>query len=263
MGVPPVEGEGLVFVLVARAGCHIGMTISEELEMKSRLRKLTNAALDLLFPLRCLGCRKEGKLLCPACVATLPQLLPPYCAMYANPATDRQCRRCAVMPLEVDGLRAPFLMEGTIRDAVHSLKYRNLRAAAPELGQLLAQYLDSHPMPVKVIVPVPLHPRRLRSRGYNQSELLARELGKLTGLPVNNRLLARTKNTPSQVSLANQEERRRNTAGSFACAGDAAGQKILLLDDVATTGSTISACAAALKTGGAASVWGLVLAREA
>ena len=231
--------------------------------MKSQLSRLTNSALDLLFPLQCLGCRKEGKLLCPACLGAMPRLSPPYCAVCANPASDGPCGRCAVMPLEVDGLRAPFLMEGLAREAVHSLKYRNVRAAAPELGRLLAEYLDSHPMPGEVIVPVPLHPRRLRSRGYNQSELLARELGKLTGLPVNNRLLARTKNTPPQVSLANQGERRRNAAGSFACTGDPAGQNVLLLDDVATTGSTISACAAALKAAGAASVWGLVLAREA
>jgi ComF family protein len=153
-------------------------------------------------------------------------------------------------------------MEGPIREAIHKLKYRNLRAAAPELGSLLADYLATTPVPGGVIVPVPLHSHRLRSRGYNQSALLARELGKLTGLPVNERLLARTKDTPPQVSAANQEERRRNVAGGFACVGDAAGQAVLLLDDVVTTGSTMSACAAALKAAGTASVWGLALARE-
>ena len=232
--------------------------------MKSRLRQLTNSALDLLFPLRCLGCRREGRLLCPACTASLPRLLPPYCAVCAQPATSQRCRRCSIMPLEVDGLRAPFLFlkEGLIRAAIHDFKYRNVRAAAPELGRLLADYLESNPMPGKIIVPVPLHPLRLRWRGYNQSALLARELGKATGSPVNEQLLARIKNTPPQVDVTGRE-RRNNVAGSFDCIGDATAQAVLLVDDVATTGGTMSACAAALKAGGAASVWGLVLAREA
>lgn len=230
--------------------------------MRAPLRKLTKSALDLLFPLQCLGCHQGGRLLCPTCVATLPRLMPPYCSVCGQPATDRLCRRCAVMPLEVNGLRAPFLMEGLIREAIHDFKYRNVRAAAPELAQLLADYLASNPMLGEIIVPVPMHSSDLRGRGYNQSALLARELSKLTGLPVNERLLARIRKTARQVDLPRQE-RLRNVAGSFASTGDATGQAILLVDDVATTGSTMSACAAALRAAGAVSVWGLALAREA
>jgi len=153
-------------------------------------------------------------------------------------------------------------MEGAIKEAIHAFKYRNIRAAAPELGQLLAQYLEAHPMPGEVLAPVPLHPRWLRSRGYNQAALLARELGKLSGLPVNERLLSRTKNTPPQVQTSNREERRRNMAGSFKCNIDACGLSVILVDDVTTTGSTLSACAAALKEAGAVSAWGLALAKE-
>lgn len=153
-------------------------------------------------------------------------------------------------------------MEGTIREAIHAFKYRNIRAAAPELGRLLAQYLEAHPMPGEVLVPVPLHPRRLRSRGYNQAALLARELGKLSGMPVNERLLSRTKNTPPQVQTSNREERQINMAGSFEGRNNADGLAVILVDDVTTTGSTLSACAAALKEAGAASVWGLALAKE-
>ena len=109
-------------------------------------------------------------------------------------------------------------MEGTIREAIHGLKYRNLRAAAPTLGQLLAQWLESTSIPGEIIVAVPLHRRRLRDRGYNQSVLLAKEVGKRTGLPVMEEVLVRTRDTPPQVSLS-REERVRNVEGSFACRG--------------------------------------------
>ena len=152
-------------------------------------------------------------------------------------------------------------MEGTAREAIHSLKYRNLKAVAPTLGQLLAQYMESVTVPGAVLVPVPLHKRRLRDRGYNQSELLAKEAGKRMSLPVMDALIIRTRNTPPQVSLS-LEERMRNVEGSFACVGNAQGQRFIVVDDVVTTGSTVSACAAVLKAEGAESVWGLALARQ-
>ena len=148
-----------------------------------------------------------------------------------------------------------------MKEAVFSLKYRGVRAAAPELGRLLAQYMADHAVPGEVIVPVPLHRRRLRARGYNQSALLAGELSKLTGVPQANNLLTRFKDAPPQVEAVSRSQRRTNVDGSFQAAVDLAGLKVLLIDDVVTTGSTMSACAAALKAAGAASVWGLALAR--
>ena len=228
--------------------------------------KVTHLALGLLFPLHCLGCQRDGRLLCPSCIGALPNLEPPYCRVCAQPGFPGRlglCRWCSATPPAVDGIRSPFLMEGTVQEAVHRLKYSGLRALAPELGGLLTQYLESHPLPVEMIVPVPLHARRLRSRGYNQAALLARELGKRSGLPVNTGLLIRTINTPQQVGTADREQRRSNVSGSFQCVGRADGLSVLLVDDVATTGSTLSACASALKDAGAAKVWGLTLAREA
>ena len=229
--------------------------------VKAVLSRLTSSAIDLLFPLHCAGCRREGKLLCAACVDELPRLLPPYCNWCASPGTRSPCRECGQSPLAVDVIRAPFLMKGAIREAVHSLKYRGVRAAAPELGRLLAQYLAVRPVPGGVLVPVPLHPRRLRNRGYNQSALLAQELAKLSGLALEEGLLARITNAPPQTGAASRSQRRANVAGGFRCSGEARGKRVVLVD-VATTGSTLSACAAALKAAGAASVWGLVLARE-
>ena len=153
-------------------------------------------------------------------------------------------------------------MEGTIREAIQALKYRDLRAAAPTLGRNLARWLESTRVPGEALVSVPLHMRRLRARGYNQSALLASELGKRTGLPVLEDILVRTRDSPPQVSLSSQEERMRNVEGSFECVGDARGRGFILVDDVVTTGSTMYACATVLKAGGARAVWGLALARE-
>ena len=231
--------------------------------MGSSLLRLGTVGLDLLFPPRCFGCSKHERYLCSLCEGGLARLERPYCDKCGQPLpSGHLCEQCFAAPLAVDGIRAPFLMRGPIRDGIHSLKYRNLRAAAPTFGRLLAEWLSSHPIKGDVLVPVALHPRRLRYRGYNQSEMLAREVGKRTGLPVAESLLSRIKDARPQVSVAGRDERKRNVEGSFACVGDSRGLKIILVDDVATTGSTLAACAMALKSRGASTVWGLVLARD-
>ena len=225
------------------------------------VRHLPGAAIDLLFPLNCLGCQREGKVLCASCVDSLRELKPPFCRVCAQPNAPVTCQWCLESPPAFYGVRAPYRMEGTVKEAIHNLKYRGLKAAAPELAELLATYLAEHPMPGDVLVPVPLHPRRMRSRGYNQSALIAKELAKRIGLDMDESLLTRAKNNPPQVS-ASREQRRENVQGSFRCDGPADGRSVILVDDVATTGSTLSACAATFKAAGAISVWCLVLARE-
>ena len=153
-------------------------------------------------------------------------------------------------------------MEGVIRDAVHALKYRNYRALAPELGRILAEYLESTSIPVTVLVPVPMHRRRLRRRGYNQALLLAQEIGKLTGIKVADDMLTRKVDSPPQVLMKTQAGRSQIAEGSFLGVKEADGEAVLLIDDVVTTGSTIAACAKAAMERNAASVWGLALARE-
>jgi len=116
------------------------------------------------------------------------------------------------------------------------------------LAELLYDYLASNPIPGEVLVPVPLHPKRLRERGYNQSYLLARELGKLANLPVVDDCLVRQRHTPPQARTPTVDERRSNVASAFTCRDRRLEDKqILLIDDVATSGATIDACAAALK----------------
>lgn len=150
-----------------------------------------------------------------------------------------------------------------MRKAIHELKYRNLRAISPCLAELLADYLQANPLPGEALIGVPLHPRRLRERGYNQSNLMARALGRLVDLPVIEDCLVRVKQAHPQVRAADVEERRRNVADAFVCRDERVRDKqIILIDDVCTSGATLEACAAAVKSKGARSVWGLTLARE-
>jgi ComF family protein len=125
----------------------------------------------------------------------------------------------------------------------------------------MVSYWREAPFPADVIVPVPLHTRRLRERGYNQAALLARELGKGVGLPVLEDAVARVRYTSPQVDL-NAEERKENVQGAFHCPTDrVAGKSVLLVDDVYTTGATLEACSLALKQRGVLTVWALTLAR--
>ncbi|MFC1989521.1 ComF family protein [Chloroflexota bacterium] len=150
-----------------------------------------------------------------------------------------------------------------MRQAIHQLKYRHLRSLAATLAQLLNDYLINNPVPGNVLVPVPLHRKRLRERGYNQSSLLATELSKLNNLAVVGDCLVRQRYASPQARASNVDERQRNVAGAFACCDHRLrGKQVLLIDDVSTSGVTLDACAAALTADGATSVWGLVLARE-
>jgi len=229
-----------------------------------RFTKIKGMALDLLFPRWCVGCGREGDFICPSCLKSLPRVTPPLCPKCGLPQSNANlCPGCLGWQAEIDGIRAPFRFDGVIRQAIHELKYRNLRALAGLLAQLLNDYLLSDPVPGEVLVPVPLHPRRLRERGYNQSRLLAKELGRLAGLPVVGDNLARERHTSPQARTSTVGERRGNVADAFACRDRRLeGRPVILIDDVSTSGATLDACARALKQAGAASVWGLVLARE-
>jgi len=229
-----------------------------------QLAKLRGVALDFFFPRWCLGCGKEGDFICSSCRKMLSHLNPPFCPRCGCPQINGVlCPGCVGWQANVDAIRSPFRFDGVIRQAIHQLKYQNLRAIAPSLARLLLDYLNTSSIPGEVLVPVPLHPKRLRERGYNQSYLLARELGKLVTLPVVNDCLVRKRPALPQARTATVAERRNNVADAFVCRDDRLRDKqVILLDDVSTSGATLDAGAAALKASGATSVWGLVLARE-
>lgn len=227
------------------------------------LRQVKTAFLDLLLPLRCLGCGREGDLICPSCRQSLPTVKLPLCQRCGITVSEGNlCHNCINHPLTIDGIRSVFLFQDTVRQAILQLKYKHLKALAAPLSQLLAEYLGSHPLKGEAIIPVPLYPKRLRQRGYNQASLLAQELGKLTGLPVVDDMLIRVQDSVPQARTKSAMERRNNVQGVFACPKSLEGKQILLIDDVCTTGATLDACAIALKAAGAGSVWGLTVARE-
>ena len=232
--------------------------------MLPQLKKLRGTALDLLFPRYCVGCGKEGAFICLSCCRALPRITPPICPRCGRPQLSGiLCPDCVGWQAAIDGIRSPFRFEGVMREAIHQLKYQNLRALAVPLAEMLGEYLNASPLDVDVLVPVPLHQKRLRERGYNQARLLAQELGKLINIPVIDDVLIRQRHTPPQARTATVAERKLNIADSFTCLDDRLRSgKVLLLDDVATSGATLDACATVLKSNGAASVWGLVMARE-
>jgi len=173
------------------------------------------------------------------------------------------CPVCRQRKTDLDGARSPFRFDGAVRTAIHQLKYRNLKAVSASLAALLADYLRTDPLPGEALVCVPLHPRRLRERGYNQSGLLTRDLSRCIGLPVIEDCLIRVKQAHPQVRAAGVAERRRNVADAFVCRDERArARQIILIDDVYTSGATLESCATALKNAGASSVWGLTLARD-
>lgn len=166
--------------------------------------------------------------------------------------------------MKIDGIRSAYYYEGAIKQAILQLKFHNLKATAPELTRDMADYFNRNKMSADAILPVPSHMRRLRERGYNQASLLAKELSRMTGVPYLGNALRRVTMVGPQARSASREERRSNVQGAFACRdASVAGKSVLVVDDICTTGYTLEACAAALRSAGAAEVRALTLAREA
>jgi competence protein ComFC len=229
-----------------------------------QVSKLGESALDLFFPRYCVGCGKEGSFICDSCFHLQPFIMPSVCPLCGrSQPSGVLCSDCVSWKAEIDGIRSPFRFEGVIQQAIYQLKYRNLRAIVPMLAGLMNDYLKVSPINGDVFVPVPLHKSRIRERGYNQSALLAKELSKLSGLPVVTDSLIKRSKTPPQAKSASVDERKKNVAGVFSVRDDRLrGKKVILIDDVSTSGATLDACAGVLKEAGTVSVWGFTLARE-
>jgi ComF family protein len=175
--------------------------------------------------------------------------------------SDRLCSLCRREPLQIDGIRSVAYFEGTLREVIHHFKYYNKQDLAIPLGKLMGDYWEKNPLPAEIIVPVPLHVDRLRERGYNQAALLAREFGRSTGLPISENSLVRVRATRPQVELSVQE-RKENVCDAFRCSSaELKDRRVLLIDDVCTTGATLEACSIALRQADVRSVWALTLAR--
>ena len=235
-------------------------------ELRRLLRPITAVVDELLFPPTCASCGTRGTWLCDDCARLLRAVPLPTCRC-GRPARrgSAVCAICAAWPDAIGSVRAAFVFEGPVRDSIHQLKYRRQRARGQFLGTLLAQFVSASTAEDAVtpdlVVPLPLHPRRERERGFNQAEVLARPVADRLSVPLRH-ALERSMETRSQVGLG-IDARRRNVQHAFRCPADAvAGASVLVIDDVVTTGATFEAAARALLAAGARRVDGLALARE-
>jgi len=228
--------------------------------------------LDLIFPPICLACDKFGYYVCPKCrkdMTKLEEFICPKCLMTCpDGKLHSGCKS------DVDGLISCWNYEKTTQKVIKEIKYRFYYAGIKELmsrffryrqqSALFAEFVKNKP----IIIPVPLHTKRLKYRGFNQAELIAKEISKVWDLPMSSKILIRTKFTKPQAELS-KEERQQNTKDMFAFNPKILklGEKpllnknVLLVDDVWTTGSTAQACTRILKKLGAEKVWVVTVAR--
>lgn len=221
--------------------------------------------IDWLYPPECGGCGKRGARWCDECEGRVQELSEPLCVRCGArlPAHfgGQLCPSCQNRLPHYSALRSRGVFEGRLRAAVHSLKYKGNLSLGEVLARSLGRTLQALDWKVEGIIPVPLSRIRYQERGYNQAALLALPLAVEEHIAYLPRAVERVRETASQVGLK-IEERRRNVAGAFETKTDEVhGKSILLVDDVATTGATLDACAESLLKGGARIVYGLTLAR--
>jgi len=239
-----------------------------------RLAELARGALELVLPPNCAGCGSRtdpSATLCTACDGQLARIARPSCLLcqQAAPQTGASlCASCALADLPLTACVAAVRFEGRSADWIHRFKYprRGLRGLDPAPASVVAALLREAAArapgpPPELIVPVPLHPRRLRSRGFNPAATIARPLARAFGVPFDAVALSRTRDTPSQTGL-DRGARRRNVRGAFRPRrGRRLPERVWLVDDVVTTASTLSEAALALRAAGASTVIGVCAAR--
>ncbi len=242
----------------------------------SRLKKLGEELLELIFPPACEVCSGLGReVICTSCREQFEFISAPYCQCCGKPLPKSAshavvCGECRKEPPRFDAARAVGLHTRTLREAVIRLKFKRRQRLTEPLAELLAERVlaerfvpDGLPWAsLTGVVPVVLHPHRRGWRGFDQAVLLSRRLSTLLELPCLEQVLVRRKNTKPQIGLS-PTQRRQNVQGAFAVA-DApavAGEGLLLIDDVYTTGSTLNAAAAVLRRAGAQAVYALTITR--
>jgi ComF family protein len=224
-----------------------GLSSDPDSPFSSRLRllasQLKRTALDLVFPPRCVECGRAGSLFCDACQQKLPQVPPIFDK--DSPLAER---------------RSTAEFAGGIQKAIHGLKYSGQTAFADLLGRRLVAELARSDWQPTMITAAPLHVERLRERGYNQSALLAKHLSQAKGIPFRPDAIVRIRATRQQVGLG-YRDRQANMANAFQANPQIVNnQRIIVIDDVYTTGATLRSCASALLEGGATKVWALTVA---
>lgn len=236
------------------------------------LRAWADWALDVLFPRRCLECGSQirtprRRILCGACFGALRPILREFCPRCGRAARELiggTCADCLAAPPHCDLGRTCFAYHAPLQSLICTFKYSSRLEVGVWLARLMAGMADHLPDEYRAadaIVPVPLHPARWAERGFNQAEILARPVARRLGIPVVMHNLRRKKDTERQAGLPAQQ-RLVNVRGAFEVADPDrfAGRRIVLIDDVVTTGATMNVCARVLKKAGAQAVYTLALA---
>lgn len=225
------------------------------------LQRWLEAGVDLVFPPRCAGCGAGGTDWCELCDGRLDRILPPICRRCGRPLDLKaRCPDCLqkAFPLVA---RAYATYSGPLARALLQLKYRPNRRLAEIMSGWLADLVSSESWRIDLVVPVPLSVRRKSVRGYNQTELIARQLAQRLGVGFAEDALVRTRDTRSQVGL-DHTARKANVEDAFrAFSGRVDGLAVLLVDDLFTTGATLAACHAGLKTAGAGRTYAVAIGR--
>lgn len=228
---------------------------------------------DLVFPPRCMACgillaESGDEPFCPACFSLIRFVVSPFCPRCGIPlsgaGTNHLCGDCLLLPPPFSLARAVACYESVLLDTIHVFKYKGNIATGEILGKMMAghAYPGFNISDYSVIVPVPLHLKRLRERGFNQAVILAKEISKRFSIQMDFMNLKRETFTAPQVNLG-KDQRRANVKDAFIVRDEKKieGRKIILVDDVYTTGSTVKECAGVLMKHGAAEVAVLTLAR--
>lgn len=218
--------------------------------------------MDLFYPPSCGGCGALGARWCADCAQNTTEIALPFCPICGNPnSTNDPCQRCKKTRPLFTALRSYTVFAGPIREAIHKLKYQRDIGLGEALSRPMINSFQKLNWSLDMITSVPLGLARFKERGYNQATLLARPVSLYLKIPFSTQLLMRTRETRSQVGLT-VNERQENMAGAFQAKRELVlGKNILIVDDVATSGATLNACAEALLAAGAAQVYGFSLAR--
>lgn len=218
--------------------------------------------IDWLFPPECAGCGQAGVRWCEDCHQSAQIIQPPFCPTCGIPlAQGSICTDCQRHPTVINGLRSWAVYSGAVRDALHSMKYQRNLGIGEIFAETLGNVFDMTGWHVDMVVPVPIGKERLKERGYNQAALVAYPFALAQGIPYKPSAMKRIKETRSQVKMT-ADDRRINVQNAFLGVSEIVeGKSVLIIDDIATTCSTMDSCAKALLNSGASKVYGLTVAR--
>lgn len=229
-------------------------------------RDAFSGLLDLVYPPHCLICRAEGgSYLCAKCIEEIDLIKPPFCRKCGGPTESYLCEECRAREYHFECSRSAGIFDGNLRQAIHSLKYLNHISMAEPLAEIMAQGFRDTGLAGKadIVVPIPIHASRAIRRGFNQSEELAKGFCRRVHLPVEPHVLHKAKKTKRQMELP-FDLRLSNIAGSFTVTHPERirGKRVLLVDDVFTTGSTLDEAARVLLESGASLVSAYTLSKS-